>query len=114
MRMAKNKKKKFKKTYLKAWRKHRGLTQERLGARLDDMSGANISRIENGHQPYSQEFLEAAGRVLDCTPTDIIERDPNRPENHLWRIIHSKSPKVQRRAVRIIEAIDDDEEARSG
>jgi len=71
-------------TYFKAWRKHRGLSQERF-AELVGMTGASISRIEGGDQNWDQEFLLKAAEVLECTPGDLLTRRPDDPDiNQLW------------------------------
>lgn len=53
------------------------MTQEQLAERLDTTK-ANISRIENLRQGYTQDFLEAAAKVLRTEPADLIERDPQK------------------------------------
>lgn len=40
--------------FIRQWRKHRGLSQEKLAERLG-MSAANLSRVESGKQPYTQQ-----------------------------------------------------------
>ena len=57
--------------FLKAWRKHRGLTQDQLAERVEVTHGA-ISQVETGRTGYSQPLLEAAASALNCRPGDII------------------------------------------
>src|SRR3954471_10948360 len=68
--------------FVAAWRKHCGWTQDRLAERLG-ISKSSISRIEHGHQPYSQDFLQACADLFGCEPADIISRDPAEPED-VW------------------------------
>jgi transcriptional regulator with XRE-family HTH domain len=62
--------------FVRAWREHRGLTGQQL-ADLLGTTKANISRIENLRQGYTQDFLEACAKVLRTTPAALIASDPN-------------------------------------
>jgi transcriptional regulator with XRE-family HTH domain len=71
------------KPYLKEWRKHRHYTQDQVIDRLaafDDPllpgTAASLSRIENGKQPYSQRIIEALADVYQCSPGELIGRNP--------------------------------------
>jgi transcriptional regulator with XRE-family HTH domain len=61
--------------FVREWRKFRGLTQEKLAERLETTK-ANISRIENLHQGYTQDFLEACADVLKTEPAMLLTRNP--------------------------------------
>lgn len=61
--------------YLKEWRKHRGLTQVQLAEAME-ISRSYLTMIERGDRRYDQHFLEAAAKVLECTPGDLIARSP--------------------------------------
>lgn len=70
-------------TYLKEWRNFRNLTQNQVVDRLtgfDDpqlpQTGASLSRLENGKQPYSQRVLEALSDIYDCEPHQLIGHNP--------------------------------------
>jgi transcriptional regulator with XRE-family HTH domain len=54
---------KFRSTFIRQWRHHRGLTQERLADRVG-MTGGNLSKIENGNTGYTQATLEALADAL--------------------------------------------------
>jgi transcriptional regulator with XRE-family HTH domain len=90
-------------TYIKQWRKHRNLTQVQLIDRLDtlgvDISEGQLSRIENGRQEYRQDQLEAVAAALNCTPADLIIRDPTDPDG-IWSVWEGL-PQVER--VRLVE-----------
>ena len=60
--------------FVRAWREHRGLTQQQLADKLGTTK-ANISRIENLKQGYTQDFLEACAQVLRTTPAALIASD---------------------------------------
>jgi transcriptional regulator with XRE-family HTH domain len=61
--------------FIRAWRKFRGLTQEQLADRLHT-TNANISRIENLRQGYTQDFLEVCADVLGTDPAALIAHAP--------------------------------------
>jgi transcriptional regulator with XRE-family HTH domain len=69
--------------YLLEWRKHRGLSLERLAQRLESEPGgepiisrSSLNRIERGEQDYTQEVLQALAIALDCEPTDLLIVNP--------------------------------------
>lgn len=88
-------------TFIRAWRKHRGLTLAQLQDQLETLHGIEISegqlsRIENAKSPYAQDLLEAIANVLQTEPASLIMRDPSRTE--FWSVYDTLDP-VQRKAV---------------
>jgi transcriptional regulator with XRE-family HTH domain len=73
--MAKRKKILHRRTFIREWRKHRGLKQEEL-ADCVGVTQETISRLERGQIAYTQQTLEAISDALDCDPADLIARDP--------------------------------------
>jgi len=73
-------------TFIKEWRKHRGLSQTELGEALD-LSTATISQIENAKTGYSQATLEATARVLKVHPIDLLVCDPKQHPRGIWRTV---------------------------
>jgi transcriptional regulator with XRE-family HTH domain len=73
------------KTFLKHWRKHRGLTLEAAAPEFD-MSPAQLSRIENGKSPYTQDMLELAAIVYETDVASLLFRDP-KSSDPLWNAI---------------------------
>jgi transcriptional regulator with XRE-family HTH domain len=57
----------YRRTFIRQWRLHRGLTLERLAERVGT-THASLSRIERGIQPYAQPLLEA---IAEAHPEDI-------------------------------------------
>lgn len=91
-------------TQIKAWRKHRDLTLAKLSERLFELealeiSDAQLSRIERGAQPYSQDLLEALARVLRCGPADLIMRAPG----SAWSVWEQATPVEREEAEAYIE-----------
>jgi transcriptional regulator with XRE-family HTH domain len=106
--MTKNRKK-HSKTFIREWRKHRGLTQEQLAARLGTTQ-ATIARIERGDIGYTQLMLEALAVGLKCTQADLLMRAPNSGDD-IRDMISGLSPSGQKRALAVIKALKDSEEA---
>lgn len=82
-------------TFIREWREFRGLTLERLAARVGEKIGgfthASLSRMERGIQPYSQPVLEAIAEALGTEPASLLMRNPNDPEG-IWTVWdHAKS-----------------------
>jgi transcriptional regulator with XRE-family HTH domain len=95
-------------TQIRAWRKARGLSLAKLSERLLtmeelDISDAQLSRIERGDQPYSQDLVEALARVLGCTDFDLLWRDPT--QGSRWSIWEEASPLEKRQAEAFIETL---------
>jgi transcriptional regulator with XRE-family HTH domain len=96
-------------TFIRAWRKHRGLTLAQLADRLAtelevEISDGQISRIERGETPYSQDILEAIAAALRCEPADLIMRDPAAPDG-IWSLLDTLKPIERLQALEIIKAI---------
>lgn len=89
--------------YIKEWRKFRGLTQERLADRVD-MSTSSISQLENGKQDYTQGTLEALAEALQCTPGDLLIRNPLDSEA-LWSIWEGLDAPQKRQAIRMLQIL---------
>ena len=92
--------------YLRQWRTHRGLTQQRLADRVG-LSKPFISELERQVKGYSQETLEALAEALMCEPADLIMRDPTSPEP-IWSV-WDKVPQTKRdQALRVLSAFAED------
>lgn len=89
--------------FIREWRKHRGLTLERLAERIGTTAG-NLSRIEKGQQPYTQDFLEAAAEALATDAASLIMRDPMR-QDAIWSLWDSAKPAEREQIVNVISAM---------
>lgn len=76
--------KKAPKQFIREWRKFRDLTQEQLAERMG-IARSYVSHVEKGKRRYDQLFLEAAADALQCTPADLIMRDPTQ-SGSIWSI----------------------------
>lgn len=89
--------------FLKQWRKHRGYTQERLAEALGSSSGY-IADLENGKRRYNQDHLESLAEALNCTPADLLIRDPSK-DDAIWTLWETLAPTERAQAVNVIRAI---------
>lgn len=105
MKRTKNPKRHLRRTFIKQWRKHRGLSQERLAERLN-VSHTTIGRIERGEIPYRQELLEACADALACGVPDLIMRDPTDPEG-IWSIWDGLTLPQRKQVAAVARAIKD-------
>lgn len=61
--------------FVREWRKHRKLTQEKL-AELTGYTPSSISQLETGMQGYEEATLVRLSAALDCKPGDLISGPP--------------------------------------
>lgn len=101
----------YKKTFIREWRNHRGLTLERLAERLGGFTAGSLSRIERGLQPYNQGLLEALGVALSCEPADLLAKNPQAVDFELWTVISRLDEPKRRQALKLIRAALVDDEA---
>lgn len=94
------------KWFLREWRTHRGLTQERLAERLGTSKG-HISDLEVGRRRYNQDQLEALAAALDCEPADLLIRNPANSEA-VWSIWERVPPTKRDDALKILAALADE------
>lgn len=90
-------------TYIRAWREHRGFTQERLAERVS-LTAATLSRVENGKLPYSQPMLEALAEALGCEPADLLARPPGK-DFGLQSVISTMTDEQKRKSLALIQAL---------
>jgi transcriptional regulator with XRE-family HTH domain len=95
------KKRRRRPTFIRAWRKFRGLTQDELAEKLD-LTQATIARIERGDISYTQPVLEALADALHCEPADLIMRDPGKPNP--WSLLEGVPDVDKPKIMQIIEA----------
>jgi DNA-binding XRE family transcriptional regulator len=89
--------------FLKAWRKHRGYTQDRL-AEMTGLSKPYISQLERGERQYTQELLEVFAEALQCAPVDLIVRDPTDPDG-IWSVWDTLRPVERGQVVEIAKTL---------
>lgn len=87
--------------FIRAWRKHRGYTLEQL-AEMVGTTHATLSRIERGKMQYNQGQIEALAEQLNCSPADLIMRDPTDPAS-IWSIWDQVAPAHREQAARVLQ-----------
>jgi transcriptional regulator with XRE-family HTH domain len=102
-------KKPARRIFLREWRKHRGLTQERLAERAEVTQGM-ISQLEGGTSDFTGELLGRLADALSCDRADLIMRNPLDPEAP-WSIWDTLKPQQRRQALRLLKALADEEAA---
>src|SRR5262249_41170017 len=78
---------KFRKGFFREWRKHAGLRQEQVAARIGK-DRTTISRLENGEIGYTQEHLELLAPVYGTKPGVLVERPPSDRDDDLLNEIY--------------------------
>jgi len=66
-------------TFIREWRKHRGLTLEQLADKID-MTASHLSMLERGLRSYTQDTLEAIANALQTDAAALLTLNPQRPE----------------------------------
>ena len=95
--------KKFRRTFIREWRKHRELTLERLAERVR-MTPSALSMLERGQRGYSQESLEALADALATTPASLLIRNPDE-DDAIWSIWDNASPGEKRQITEVAKAL---------
>lgn len=92
--------------FIREWRKARGLSQERLAARVG-VSTASISQLETGKQAYTQPMLEAIADALAVDPGSLLMRNPEDPDG-IWSVWDALPAPERPRAIRVLKALRDE------
>lgn len=98
--------------FLREWRKHRGKTLEQIADALH-MTHGNLSKIERGLVPYTQDLLERLAELYRCDVPDLIMRDPSDPQG-IWSVWDNAKPGDKKKIVSAARIIvgEDGEEAK--
>lgn len=97
------KRKSYRRTFIRAWRKHRGLTLEQLADRVE-MTPSGLSMLERGQSGYTQERLEQLADALMTDPASLLMRDPEQ-EDPMWSVWDQATPAEKREITEIIGVI---------
>lgn len=96
-------KKRFRKTFIREWRQHRGLTLEQLADRLE-VTASHISMLERGQRGYAQETLERLAEALQTDPASLLMRNPT-DQDAIWSVWDQAKPGERRMIVDIAKTI---------
>lgn len=89
------------KLHLHAWLKKKKLTVEALADQLNTGKSV-VSKLANGRQQYTQEWLERIAFIFDCEPTALL-RDPDFESAD--EIISTLSDEARERALNVLKAL---------
>lgn len=95
-------KRRFRRTFIREWREHRGLTLEQLGDRLE-MTSSHLSMLERGLRGYTQETLELLAEALMTDPASLLMRRPG--DDEMWSIWDQAKPGVRRQITEIAKTL---------
>ena len=111
-RMAKTRSKEDRKpTFLREWRKFRDLSQDRVIERLEleaefPFSKGQLSRVERGEQPYSQDLLEALAGIYGCDTADLLKRNPiEQASEEIWDFYDKMTATQKAQATEVVKAL---------
>jgi transcriptional regulator with XRE-family HTH domain len=93
----------FRPTFIRQWRDHRGLNQEQLADRLG-MTQSHLSMLENGKRGYTQETLEAIADALQTDAASLLMRNPQ-DGDAIWSIWEQAKPGERRMIVDIAKTV---------
>ena len=87
--------------FLKEWREAKHLSQDQLAGRMDT-SKSVVSKLENGRQRYSQDWLEAYAFALGVEVPQLF-RHPEAPTPD--ELLARMTPDQQKQAVAVLETL---------
>lgn len=95
-------KRRLRRTFIRAWRKHRGLTLEQLADRIE-MTPSHLSMLERAERAYTQETLERVADALQTDAASLLMRLPG--EGEMWSIWEQAKPGVRRQIIEISKTL---------
>ncbi len=97
------KKPRYRPTFIRQWRIHRGLTLEQLADRIDQ-TASHLSMLERAQRAYAQETLEALAEALATDVASLLMRNPAEPDA-IWSIWDKAKPGERRMIVEVAKTI---------
>jgi len=91
------------KTFIRQWRHHRGLTLQKLADRLD-MTPSHFSMLERGVRAYAQDTLERVASALQTDVASLLTRDPSDPDD-IWSIWEKAKPGQRKQIVEVARTV---------
>ena len=97
------KKPRYRPTFIRQWRIHRGLTLEQLAERVS-LTASHLSMLERAQRAYAQETLEALAEALSTDVASLLMRNPTEPDA-IWSIWDQAKPGERRLIVDLAKTI---------
>ena len=104
MPKAKPASKQFRPTFIREWRRHRGMTLEELAAKID-MVPSGLSMLERGQRGYTQETLEKTAHALQTDVAALLTSAPGDAGEELRGIWDSAQPRQRRQIIEIARTL---------
>jgi transcriptional regulator with XRE-family HTH domain len=95
-------KRRFRRTFIREWRLHRGLTLEQLADRVE-MTASHLSMLERGQRGYAQSTLEQIAHALQTDPASLLMRQPG--DDEMWSLWDEAKPGVRRQITEIAKTL---------
>lgn len=95
--------KQYRRTFVREWRKHRGLTLEQLADRMD-MVPSHMSMLERGLRGYTQETLEALADALQTDAASLLMRNPDEGDS-IWSVWEQAKPGQRRQIIEVAKTL---------
>lgn len=91
---------------MKEWREFRNITQEDAADRLG-ITRTFLSKIENIRAQYSQNLIEAAAELYNCTAFDLLRVNPakSEPLSEIMNTVEGADPAQQARMLSVLKAM---------
>lgn len=91
---------------LKAWREHRGMTQEELAAKVKPPTTATmISMLEAGERGLSAKWLRRLGDALSISAGHLLDHDPANLPTDILEIWMNADPAQRRQLGEVAKAL---------
>lgn len=93
------------KNFLREWREHRFPDQslEEVAGMLD-MSGAQLSRIERGQSPFTEDFLDVAAALYRTDRISLLTRKPG-ANDEMWALWGRAKPDQRATITEIVRSL---------
>jgi len=89
---------------LRAWREHRGLSQNEL-ADMVDTTQSQITHLENGERALSAKWLRKLAKALRTTPGHLLDHDPRNLPTDIVDIWLDADPDERRQLIDMAKVI---------
>lgn len=93
---------------LKAWRKHRRMTQQELADKVEPPTTKSvIAALENGQNGLSEKWLRRLAPALGTTAGRLLEFAPDDVDSQWSEATGNVPPDQRPRAIRLLKALSD-------
>lgn len=93
--------------FLKAWREHRGLSQEELAEKAGTTPSV-VSLLEAGERGLSLKWLRRLARPLGITPGQLADFMPGDQGAEILNMWEGIDPKERKRALTVLRGFSED------